>query len=237
MSIHINAKKGDFAKVVLMPGDPLRAKWVAENFLTDVKLVTEVRGILGYTGYSKNHKRISVMASGMGQPSIGIYSHELFNEYDVDVIIRIGTCGSYQKETKLKDIIIASGSSTDFEYMRDYHLNGYYSAIADYEILETAVNEARKAHKRFCVGPILSEGVFYHKDTEVWKRWAEIGTLACEMESYVLYCNAAIAHKKALCMLTATDSFITGEKLSSSERQNGLADMINVAINTAEKFA
>lgn len=238
MSIHIGAKKGDFAKVVLMPGDPLRAKWIAENFLVDVKKVTEVRGILGYTGYSKkNHKRISVMASGMGQPSMAIYSHELFNQYDVDVIIRVGTCGGYQKTAKLKDIVIASGASTDFNYMYDYHLNGHYSAIADYEILETAVNEARKANKSFCVGSILSEGVFYHKDLDAWKKWAEIGTLACEMESYALYCNAAIAHKKALCMLTITDIIATNEQLTSSERQLGLVDMIEVAIATAEHFA
>lgn len=241
MSVHINAKKGDFAKVVLMPGDPLRAKWIAETFLTKVKAVSSVRGMVGYTGYSKTGKRISVMPSGMGQPSIGIYSHELFTEYGVELIIRVGTCGGFHKDLNVKDIVIASSASSDFDYLADFNLHGIYSAAPDYEVLETAVNEARKSKAKFKVGNVLSEGIFYHlnKDEKEpwWKRWMKVGALGCEMESYVLYCNANVLGKKALGMFTVSDHFTKPKIMSSEERQKGLSDMIKIAIKVAEKFA
>ncbi|MBP5301321.1 MAG: purine-nucleoside phosphorylase [Bacilli bacterium] len=237
MSIHINAKKGDFAKVVLMPGDPCRAEWITKNFLHDYKLVTNVRGILGFTGYSKEGKKISVMASGMGQPSIGIYSNELFSEYGVESIIRVGTCGAYLKNINLGDILIASSASSDFNFLKDYNLNGFYSAGANYDLLETSVKIAKKSKKKFHIGNILSEGIFYHKDSKAYKPWAELGVLGVEMESYSLYANAAIHRKKALTLLTVTDHFEKKGCFTSEQRQNGLRDMISIAIELANSFA
>lgn len=235
---HINANKGDFAKVVLMPGDPLRAKWIAETFLSDAKLVTSVRGILGYTGYTSSKKRISVMASGMGMPSIGIYSNELFSEYGVETIIRIGTCGTYQKEIDVGDVILAEGSCTDSNWSSQFALNGgTYSAIASFDVLLSAYEAANKLKKKVHVGNILSADVFYDDDKEVWKRWAKLGLLGVEMESYALYTNAAKFKKKALCILTVSDSFLSDKILTSEQRQLGLKDMVEVAILTAEKFA
>ncbi len=235
---HINANKGDFAKVVLMPGDPLRAKWIAETFLNDVKLVTSVRGILGYTGYTSSKKRISVMASGMGMPSIGIYSNELFSEFDVETIIRIGTCGTYQKEIDVGDVILAEGSCTDSNWSSQFALNGgTYSAIASFDVLLSAYEASNKLNKKVHVGNILSADVFYDEDKEVWKRWAKLGLLGVEMESYALYTNAAKFKKKALCILTVSDSFLSDKILTSEQRQLGLKDMAEIAILTAEKFA
>lgn len=235
---HINANENDFAKVVLMPGDPLRAKWIAETYLHDYKQVTNVRGILGFTGYTKNNVKISVMASGMGMPSIGIYSHELFTCYGVEVIIRVGTCGTYQKEIGLKDVLICSGACTDSNWMSQFKLNGTYSAIADLDLVITAVEQAKKAGLPYHGGNIFSADVFYDLDPEIWKRWANLGVLGVEMESYALYAKAAQLHKKALCLLTVTDSFIDhSQKLSSEERQLGLSQMVELAIATAEKYA
>lgn len=235
---HIGANKGDFAKVVLMPGDPLRAKWIAENYLVEPKLVTNVRGILGYTGKTKNGKLVSVMASGMGMPSIGIYSHELFTSFDVEVIIRVGTCGTYQEKIKLFDVIVASGASTDSNWMGQFDLHGgTYSAIADFGLVESAVQIARDKKQSFAVGNVLSSDVFYDEDKESWKRWARLGLLGVEMESYALYVNAASLNKKALCLLTVTDSFLGGAKATAEERQLGLGKMIDVAIGVAEKYA
>lgn len=242
MSVHINAKKGDFAKVLLMPGDPVRATWIAHTFLKDYKEVCDVRGMLGYTGYTKNGKRISVMASGMGQPTIGIYSYELFSEFNVETIIRVGTCGAFQKNINTKDIIIAQNASTDFNWMADFDLQGgTYSAGATYEVLEAAVHESKKSKAKVHVGNIFSEGRFYHfteKNKEPWwKPWQKIGVLGCEMESYALYCNAALLHKKALGMFTVSDHFQKPGILSSDERAKGLKNMIEIAIRVAEKFA
>ena len=235
---HINAKDGDFAKVVLMPGDPVRAKWIAETYLHDVKQVTDVRGILGFTGLTKNNKRISVMASGMGMPSIGIYSQELFSGYGVETIIRVGTCGTYQPEIKLKDVLICVGACTDSNWMSQFKLNGTYSAIADFELVITAVQEAKKAGIPYHGGNILAADVFYDPDPETWKKWAALGVMGVEMESYSLYVNAAKLHRRALCLLTVTDSFIDSSvKLTSEERAFGLGRMIELGIATAEKFA
>ena len=234
---HINANNGDFAKVVLMPGDPVRAKWIAETYLHDYKQVTDVRGILGFTGFTKNGKRISVMASGMGMPSIGIYSHELYTGYGVEIIIRVGTCGTYQPNIELKDVLICTTASTDSNWMSQYGLNGTYSAGADFDLAITAYEEAKKANIPYHGGNIFAADVFYDKDPEIWKRWASLGVMGVEMESYALYVNAARLQKKALCLLTVTDSFVNQrQKLTSEERAFGLGRMIELAIATAEHY-
>ena len=234
---HINANKDDFAKVVLMPGDPVRAKWIADTFLTDVKQVNDVRGILGFTGYSKNGKRISVMASGMGQPSIGIYSYELFKFFGVETIIRVGTCGSYQPDIDLNDIILATSASTDSCWFNQFKVNGVYSACANFDVLFEAKTQS-EAHNIPChCGNVLSSDVFYAYDKDEWKSWANLGVLAVEMESYALYTNAAMLHKKAMCILTVTDNLCNEGKLSQEERATGLYRMIEIGIATAEKFA
>lgn len=234
---HNEAKKGQIAKVVLMPGDPNRAKWIADNFLHDVKLVNQVRGNLCFTGLTKNNKLISVMASGMGHPSIGIYSHELFTEYDVDVIIRVGTCGSYQPNINLKDVIVCQGACTDSNWMSQYGINGTFSAIASYDVLEAAVARLKEKSFPYHVGNIFAADVFYDVDKDIWKKWARLGVLGVEMESYALYVNAAYLNKRALTLLTVTDNFVKEGKLTSEERQTGLSNMIEIAIETAERFA
>lgn len=233
---HINANYGDFAKVVLMPGDPRRATYIAENFLTDVKLVSDVRGMLGYTGLTKNGKRISVMTSGMGMPSIGIVANELYNSYGVETIIRVGTCGSYNDNINLKDIIIAMGASTDSNFLGQLNLPGTYSAIATYEILEKAVVAAKENKVNYSVGNILSADVFYDFEPDTYKKWKKMGILGVEMESYALYSIASYLNKKALCILTVTDHFEKPEKLTSKEREIGLREMLEVAIKTGEAF-
>ena len=234
---HNEAKKGEIAKVVLMPGDPNRALWIADNFLHDVKCVNKVRGNYCYTGYTKNGKRISVMSSGMGHPSIGIYSHELYTEYDVETIIRVGTCGSYQEYINLRDVLLVAGSSTDSNYAAQFHLNGTYAALPDFELLNTA-REVLVAKKfPFHIGNIFSADVFYDFDKETWKRWASLNVMGVEMESYALYINAAYLRKRALTMLTVTDNFVKEGKLTAEERQVGLRNMIEAAVATAEKYA
>ena len=234
---HINANPGDFAKVVLMPGDPVRAKWMAETFLHDYKEVNNVRGILAFTGLTKNGKRLSIMASGMGMPSIGIYSHELYSAFGVEIIIRVGTCGTYQKEINLEDVLICTSASTDSNFLAQIGLNGTYSAAADFELAVAAYEEAKKAGIPFHGGNILAADVFYDFDPEIWKKWASLGVMGVEMESYSLYVNAARLHKKALCLLTVTDSFINRDKkLSSEQRAFGLRRMIELAIAVAERY-
>ncbi|MCD8203524.1 MAG: purine-nucleoside phosphorylase [Coprobacillus sp.] len=234
---HINAKDGDFAKVVLMPGDPLRAKWIAETYLKEAKLVSDVRGIYAYTGLTKNGKRISVMASGMGQPSIGIYCHELFCEYGVETIIRIGTCGTYQEDIHLFDIILATSASTDSNWIYQYDVP-QYSAGSDFELTKVASEVITGRGETLHAGNVLSADVFYDPDTEYWKKWKRLGVLAVEMESYALYVEAAVQHKRALTMLTVTDNFNDrSKKATSEERQTGLSKMVEAAIETAENFA
>ncbi len=234
---HNAAKKGDFAKLVLMPGDPLRAKFIAENFLIDPVLVTSVRNVYGYTGKTKNGKLVSVMASGMGQPSLGIYANELFAEYGVEAIIRIGTCGTYQKECAVGDIILAQGSCTDSNWMGEYDLHGgVYSGIADFSLLLSAYEEGKRLGKKIHVGNVLAADHFYSYQPDEWKKWASLGVLGVEMESYALYCIAAKYHKKALTILTVSDSFLGAEMLTAEERQKNLTDMIETALGVASKF-
>lgn len=230
---HIEAKEGEFAKTVLMPGDPLRAQFIAENFLENAVLVNDVRGIKGYTGYYKG-KRVSVMASGMGQPSIGIYSYELFNFYGVESIIRVGTCGGYDKDLHVRDLIVAMAACTDGKYVEQYGLNGTFSPIADYSLLEKAVALCREKGVRFKVGNILSSDIFYAENDRS-ADWAKMGVLGVEMESAALYCNALRAGKKALCICTVSDSYVhKEEKTTAKEREKTLIDMIEIALEIAE---
>jgi purine-nucleoside phosphorylase, family 1 (deoD) len=231
---HINAQKGDFAKTVLMPGDPLRAKFIAENFLTDVKLVTDVRNMLGFTGYYKGRK-ISVMGSGMGQPSIGIYSYELFNEYDVENIIRIGSCGSYQADVKVRDLIFAQGASSESNFAHQYNFPGTFAPLASWDLLKKAVDIADSQGKKYHVGNILSSDIFYNANNpEAMKKWADMGVLAVEMEAAALFLNATKLGKKAMCILTVSDSLVTHEQTTAEEREKTFTDMMEVALEFAE---
>ncbi|MFR2956709.1 MAG: purine-nucleoside phosphorylase, partial [Lachnospiraceae bacterium] len=194
---HIAAKEGDFAKTVLMPGDPLRAKFIAETFLTDAVLVNNVRGVNGYTGYY-NGKRVSVMASGMGIPSMGIYSYELFNFYDIDNIIRIGTAGSIHPDLKIRNVVLAMGACTDSNYGAQYELPGTFAPIASFELLRKAVKVIEEmGNIGYKVGNVVSSDVFY-SDRQTTAAWQKMGALAIEMESAALYMNAARAGKNAL---------------------------------------
>ncbi|MDD7735438.1 MAG: purine-nucleoside phosphorylase [Bacilli bacterium] len=231
---HNQAPEGAFAKTVLMPGDPLRAKFIAENFLTDVVQVNSVRNMLGYTGYYKG-KKVSVMGSGMGMPSIGIYSHELYSFYGVEKIIRIGTCGAYAPECKVFDLILAEGACTNSNWAHQFALPGVLSAIADFDMLMDAYKIAKDNNMNVHVGNILSSDIFYNDQESVWKKWAKLGCLGVEMESYALYTTAANLHKKALCILTVSDSFITHEETTPEQRQTSFKDMMKVALEVAIK--
>ena len=226
---HNSAKTGDFAKTVLMPGDPLRAKYIAETYLENPRQVTAVRNMFGYTGTYKG-KEISVMGGGMGMPSIGIYSYELFNFYDVDQIIRIGSAGALQDHMKLMDVVIGMGACTDSNYAAQYQLPGTFAPIADYGLLEKAVNTARAQGVSVKVGNILSSDIFYNDDDEVNAKWRKMGVMAVEMEAAALYMNAARAGKKALCMLTISDHLFRQESISASERQSGFGQMMEIAL-------
>ncbi len=231
---HITAKAGDFAKTVLMPGDPKRSKFIAENYLENAVLVNDVRGVQGYTGYYKG-KRVSVMASGMGQPAIGIYSYELFNFYGVSSIIRVGSCGSFHPDLKVRDIVLAQGACTNGNYASQYALPGTFAPIADFGLLQKAVSECEKAGVRYKVGNIFSSDMFYN-DTSSGMEWAKMGVLGVEMESAALYCNAARAGKKALCICTVSDSFIYPEdNTTAEERQNSFTKMMEIALAIAEE--
>ena len=234
---HNEAKKGEIANVVLMPGDPNRAKWITENFLHDYKLVNQVRGILCFTGYTKNNKRVSVMAHGMGNPSIGIYSYELFTEYDVDVIIRVGTCGSYQEYVDFFDVIIGESTCTDSNYGAQLGHDISYCPKASAELVETAKEVLKKKGYPFHAGMVFAADVFYDFKKDIWKEYAKRGVLAVEMESYALYINAEYLGKKALTMLTVTDHFLKEGRLTPEQRQTGLRNMIDSAIDVAEHYA
>ena len=229
---HISAKKGDFAKTVLMPGDPLRAKFIAETYLENPRLVTSVRNMLGYTGTYKG-KEISVMGGGMGMPSMGIYSYELFHFYDVDQIIRIGSAGAMQDDLNVMDIVIGMGACTDSDYVRQYNLPGHYAPIADYGLMKRAIEVAEAQGTKYVVGNVLSSDVFYNADPTVSKRWKDMGVLCVEMEAAALYMNAVPAKKKALCILTISDHLFKDAALSSEERQVGFGKMMEIALELA----
>ena len=229
---HNSAKAGDFAKTVLMPGDPLRAKYIAETYLENPRQVTAVRNMFGYTGTYKG-KEISVMGGGMGMPSVGIYSYELFNFYDVDQIIRIGSAGALQDHLKLMDVVIGMGACTDSNYAYQYGLPGTFAPIADYELMNKAIETAKRQGTNVVVGNVVSSDVFYNADPTVNDRWRSMGVLAVEMEAAALYMNAAKAKKKALCMLTISDHIYTGEALCAEDRQLGFGKMMEIALELA----
>lgn len=230
---HNTADIGDFAKTVLMPGDPLRAKFIAETFLEDAKLVNNVRGIQGYTGYYKG-KRISVMASGMGMPSIGIYSYELFNMYGVENIIRIGSAGAIHKDLQLRSIVIGQGACTNSNYAAQYKLPGTYAPIASFKLLRKAVEQAEKMNLDYMVGNVYSCDTFYDDYEGSLTDWQKMGVLAVEMESAALYMNAARAGKNALCICTISDRPLVGDGCTPEERQNTFTQMMELALEIAE---
>lgn len=229
---HNEAKKGDIAKTVLMPGDPLRAKFIAETYLEDVVCFNNVRNMLGYTGTYKG-KKVSVMGGGMGMPSIGIYSYELYHFYDVDNIIRIGSAGGIAEDVKLRDIVIGMGASTNSSYAKQYQLPGTYAPIADYGLLRKAVEAAEKMNIKTIVGNVLSSDTFYDDNKDANTLWRKMNILAVEMEAAALYMNAARAGKKALCILTVSDHVFTGESLSAEDRQLTFKDMMEIALEIA----
>ena len=228
---HNTAPDGAIAETILLPGDPLRAKFIAENFLQDAEQFNQVRNMFGYTGTYQG-KKVSVMGTGMGCPSIGIYTYELIHFYGVKRLIRIGSCGAMQKDLKLGDIVMAIGASTDSNYAHQYQLPGIYSASASYPLLRKAVDSAEKTGFRYVVGNVLSSDVFY-SDVPRHEDWAKMGILAAEMESYALYCNAARAGVDALAIFTVSDSIVSGEEMSAEERQTSFTNMMKVALEAA----
>lgn len=231
-TLHIAAARENFAETVLMPGDPKRSRFIAETFLENAKLVNDVRGVQGYTGYYRG-KRVSVMASGMGQPSIGIYSYELYHAFDVQNIIRVGSCGSFREDLPLGSLILAQAACTNGNYAVQYRLPGTFAPIADFGLLSRAADVCEIRGLTYRVGNVFSADMFYddaHSDMD----WAKMGVLGVEMESAALYCNAARAGKKALCICTVSDSFVgNGEKMTVEQRQTSLVDMIEVALTIA----
>lgn len=232
---HIKAAPEDFARTVLMPGDPLRAKFIAENFLEKAKLINNVRAISGYTGTYKGIK-ISVMASGMGMPSMGIYSYELFNFFGVDNIIRIGSAGALDKNIKVRDIVLGMGACTNSDYQKQYNLPGTFAPTASYDLLRIASEECEKKGIKTHIGNILSSDTFYNADSTVNDKWASMGVLAVEMEAAALYMNAAYAKKNALAICTISDNIMTGEALDADARQNSFTDMMEIALETAARL-
>lgn len=234
MSLHINANKGDIAETVLMPGDPLRAKYIAEHFLENARCYNEIRGMLGYTGTYKGVP-VSVQGSGMGMPSMGIYSWELMTEYGVQNIIRIGTTGSFRADVKLKDIVVGMTASTDSNYVHNFDVPGNLAPCANYELLLKLQESAEKLNLTLKAGNIVSCDVFYELKEDWWKKWAAMGVIAVEMEAAALYMNAAYNNVKAIAIMTVSDHFVTGEKATAEERQNSFTDMMKLALETAIK--
>ena len=234
---HISAKKEDIAKTVLMPGDPLRAKFIAETFLENPVLVNNVRGVQGHTGTWKGVP-VTVMASGMGIPAIGIYSYELYNFYDVDNIIRIGSAGAFKDDLKLMDVIAGQAACTDSNFAHQFELNGTFAPIADFTLLSKAVEAAKERGIDMKVGNILSCDNFYSPENlDNNDKWRDMGVMAVEMEAAGLYMNAARAGKRALCICTISDHLYREEYLSSEDRQLSLTQMIEIALDTAVKMA
>ncbi len=231
MSLHIEAKKGEIAETILLPGDPLRAKFVAENFLEDTVCYNKVRNIFGYTGTYKG-KRISVQGTGMGIPSISIYATELIKDYGVKNLVRIGSCGAVKPEINLRDIILAEGASTDSQTNKLVFGGADFAAIANFELLLEAYNIVKKKKMNVHVGNVLSSDIFYSDDPNFWKIWVKYGILGIDMEATALYSIAAKYGVKALTILTVSDQIVRGEATTSEERQTGFSKMIEIALET-----
>lgn len=226
---HIGAAYGEIADTVIMAGDPLRAQFMAETFLDDAVLFNNVRGMLGFTGYYKG-RRVSVMGHGMGIPSIGIYTYELFNFYDVQTIIRVGSAGSYSMDLKLGDLVLAMGACTNSSYGDQYRLPGTFAPIADFSLVKRAAEECDRRGINYKVGNVLSSDTFY-SDTPEAEGWMKMGVLAVEMEASALYMNAARAGKKALVICTISDHVLTGEETTAEQRQKTFTNMMEVALS------
>jgi len=229
---HINAQPGDFAKTVLMPGDPLRSQFIAENYLEDRKLVNNVRGVQGYTGLYKGVP-VSVMASGMGMASIGIYSYELFHFFGVENILRVGSAGAMSSKLKVRDIILGQAACTNSAYGEQYGFRGHFAPIADFTLLRTAASLAEEMGLSYQVGNLFSSDTFYDDDPEASRQWMKLGVLGVEMEAAALYMNAARAGKKALAICTVSDHLLTGEATDAQERQTSFRQMMELALETA----
>ncbi|MBE16699.1 MAG: purine-nucleoside phosphorylase [Dokdonia sp.] len=231
MSTHINASKGDIADTVLLPGDPMRAKWIAETFLEEVVCYNKVRGMYGYTGRYKG-KAVSVQGTGMGIPSALIYCHELINDYGVQQLIRVGSAGSYQKDVGLRDIVIAMAASSTSGINNSRFINADYSPTANFELFIKAATYAREHKIPIKAGNVLSTDEFYEDDFDSYKKWAAFGVLCVEMEAAGLYTIAAKHQVKALAILTISDSLVTGERTTAIERETSFTQMIEIALNT-----
>lgn len=232
MSNHIAAKKGEIAETVLMPGDPLRAKFIAENFLEDAECYSEIRNMYGFTGRYKGVP-VSIQGSGMGMPSMGIYSYELINDYDVKRIIRIGTAGSFHKDIKIKDIVLGLSASTDSNFSHLFKADGTYAPTASWDLILRAKKAADELEIPVHAGNIVSSDVFYKMQEDWWKTWQRLGVLAVEMEAAALYMHAAWFDIDALAILTISDHFVTGERATAEERQNSFTNMMKIALEAA----
>ncbi|MBQ9016486.1 MAG: purine-nucleoside phosphorylase [Firmicutes bacterium] len=231
MSTHINAEKGQIAESILLPGDPLRAKFIAENFLTGAKCYNEVRNMFGYTGTYKGVP-VSVQGTGMGMPSIGIYSWELISDFGVRNLMRIGTAGSYHKDIKVRDIVAGVSASTNSNYAEAFDLPGTYAPCASFELLMKLEDASEELGIPFHAGNILSSDTFYDTREDTWKRWAKMNVMAVEMEAAALYMNAAYLGANALAIMTISDHFVTGEETTAEERQESFTDMMKLALET-----
>jgi purine-nucleoside phosphorylase len=227
---HLEAQPGDIAETILLPGDPLRAKFIADNYLTDVLQFNRVRNMLGFTGNYQG-KRVSVMGTGMGMPSMAIYSYELITNYGVKNLIRIGTAGAMQEHVQLKDIVIAQAASTDSSFGRQYDIAGEIAAVPDFKLLFRAVKAAEAQGLKYHVGNILSSDIFYHFDPKNWEKWQKLGLLCVEMEAYALLLNAVNLGASALVINTISDSLVTGEHLSSADRESSFTEMMHLALS------
>jgi len=227
---HIGAREGEIADRVIMAGDPLRAKFMAETFLTNPVQYNAVRGMLGYTGEYKG-KRVSVQGHGMGMPSIGIYTYELYNFYGVKRIIRTGSAGAYHPDLQLGDVVLGQGACTDSNYANQYNLPGVYAPVADFDLLRAAAAKAEAMGINYKVGNLLSSDVFYGDDSQSWKQWQKMGVLAVEMEAAALYMNAARSGNEALCICTISDSLVHGTACSAEQRQTSFTNMMEIAFD------
>ena len=233
MSTHINAaERGDIAESILLPGDPLRAKFIAENYLENARCYSQIRNMLGFTGTYKGVP-VSVQGTGMGMPSMGIYSYELIHEYHCRNLIRVGTAGSFSEDLPLGDILVAVGASTDSNYAHTYKLNGTFAPTASYELLSKVRDASEETGISFTAGNTVSCDVFYESDPDWWKYWAAVGVLGVEMEDAALYMNSAAAGVNALAIMSVSDNFVTGAKSTAEERETSFTNMMKLALETA----